>query len=72
MNAMHEQAEPKPDTAANAKPTKRDVQRQALRELVALSAECATRETEIEQRYQTESEQAAAVVRSVAAEVGVT
>jgi len=45
-------------SAAITTQTKRDVQREALRQLVDLSAQCASRETEIEERYKKEIEEA--------------
>jgi DNA segregation ATPase FtsK/SpoIIIE, S-DNA-T family len=45
-----------PPVAADAR-TPRDVQRSALRDLVALATECATTETEVELRFQKSTEQ---------------
>ena len=57
---MPEQIEQAPNLLARSeRPSDRDLQRAALRDLVALASECARTETEIEKRHKTELEEAA-------------
>src|SRR4051812_18517509 len=55
---MPDQIEQPPQTLARSeRRTDRDLQRAALRDLVALASECAKTEAEIEQRHKTEIEE---------------
>src|SRR6476620_8934616 len=48
-----------PPLAPGAEPTRRDVQRAVLHELVVLATECANREAELDREYQTSVEEGA-------------
>src|SRR5579862_604316 len=59
MSIMPDQIEQAPQLSpVPERRTARDLQRAALRDLVALSSECAKTEAEIEQRHKTEIEDA--------------
>jgi DNA segregation ATPase FtsK/SpoIIIE-like protein len=60
MSTIRQQLEKSPPAAASrlSEPSPRDVQREALHDLVALATDCAATEAQIEQQFRTSTEQA--------------